>query len=624
MSDSEKASEPIAPMETEKTNNESSLDHNAHYNETKAIVLRKAEIQANQYKGNILLKLILLFAAFLIGYGYGLDANIRYVYTAWASSSYGEHSLISTIGVINGVTGAASQIVYARLSDVFGRLTLLITSIVFYVIGTIIQSQAYDIQRYCAGSFFYNLGYVGVLLMVLLILSDVSSLRWRLFYSFVPALPYIINTWISGNISTAVGLTNWSWGIGMWAFIFPLSSLPFIGCLLHMKWLARKDPEYIEVNQRQTYFQKYGFVKSITEVLWRVDALGLFVMIVSLGCILAPLTLAAGVRDTWKSGKIIGPLVLGFVLLPIFWAVEKYIAKYPLAPPALVRDRGVWSALAMSLLLDFIYYMAADYMYTVLIVAMNQSYTSASRITSLYSFVSMVWAPFFSLVVVYVRRLKPFIILGCSLWFLACGLLYHFRGGESAKAGVIGAYVVWGIGTTMFSYPINVSLQSSVTHEHMATVTALSYTMFRIGSAIGNSVSGAIWTQLLPARLEQDLGNATLAASVYSSPYVFVTEYAWGSAEREAVVESYKYIQKKETIVAICFCALLVFFSLFLRDPVLTDKVAYDEDEDSVVSDDVVKSNDKFFDATVGKIFGRSKRDGVTGSTAPDSDKLSA
>jgi SIT family siderophore-iron:H+ symporter-like MFS transporter len=548
------------------------------YNDTKDIVVKKAELQAAQYSGSILRTIILLVSAFIIGYGYGLDGNVRYVYTAYASASYGTHSLISTIGVINAVIGAASQIVYARLSDVFGRLILLITAVVFYVIGTIIQSQAYDIQRYCAGAVFYNLGYVGVILIVLIIMSDMSSLRWRLFYQFVPTLPFIINTWISGNVTSAVGaLDNWSWGIGMWAFIFPLTSLPLICCMLHMRWMASKTPEWEELTARQTYYQKHGLKKTLVELFWRLDVLGVILLTALLGCILVPLTLAAGVHDKWKSGKIIGPLVLGFVLIPFFILLEAKVAKYPLAPFKLLKDRGIWAALALSFLLNFIYYMASDYLYTVLIVAVNQSVKSATRITSLSSFVSTVWSPLFALIVAYYRRLKPFIIMGVSLWFLATGLLYHFRGGDESKSGIIGALVVWGIGTTMFSYPINVSMQSATSHENLATVAALGYTMYRIGSAVGNAVSGAVWTQLLPSDLEKQLGNATLAASVYADPYTFAIAYPWGTPERQAVVQSYRYIQRLETLIALCFCTLLVLFALFLRNPVLTDKVAHDE-----------------------------------------------
>ncbi|CCH46885.1 Siderophore iron transporter [Wickerhamomyces ciferrii] len=554
---------------------------------TKSIALKKTEILAQQYN-TIWYRILLLFSAFLIGYGYGLDSQIRSVYTGYATSSYGEHSMIATIGVINAVIGAASQIAYARLSDIFGRLELLIVAIFFYVIGTIIQSQAFNIQNYCAGAVFYNLGYVGVLIVVLFILSDFSSLRWRLFYSFVPALPFIINTWISGNVTSAVGpIKHWSWGIGMWAFIFPLSALPFVGCIVHMRWKAGKTAEWKAIKQQKTFYQSHGLVSFLRELYWRVDIMGVLIFTISIGCLLVPLTLAGGIQSKWKTGKIIGPLVLGFVLFPIFILYESFVAKYPMVPFKLLKDRGVWAAIAISFMFDFVFYMYNDYLYTILIVGMNQSVTSATRIASVSTFTSTVWSLPFAYIVKMVRRLKAFIILGCSLYLLGLGLLYHYRGYEYAKNGVIGALVVIGLGNTMYSYPNTVSVQAVTSHDNMATVTAILYTTYRVGSAVGNAVSGAVWQNTLPGKLARRLSpynNQTLVTYAYAKPYEFIVDYPYGTPIRTAVIEAYKEVQRMETIIALVFCATLIGFAFFLRDPELTDEQAHNNlDEGELV-----------------------------------------
>ncbi|CCH59919.1 hypothetical protein TBLA_0C01040 [Henningerozyma blattae CBS 6284] len=543
-------------------------------------IIRETEIMKSVYD-KWYYHVILLFSAFVCGYGYGLDGNIRYIYTGYATSSYAEHSLLSTINVINAVASAASQIVYARASDVFGRLSLFIVSVVFYAVGTIIQCQAYDVQRYCAGSFFYNIGYVGVILVLLLILSDFSSLKWRLFYQFAPTWPYIINTWISGNITSAANpLKHWSWDIGMWAFIFPLSSIPIILCLIHMRWMASKTKEWKLLKQEKSYIQQHTFVSAITDLFWRLDVIGVLLMGASLGCILVPLTLAGGTSSKWNHGNIIAPFALGFVLIPIFTFWEWKFSKSPLIPSKLVKDRAVWSSMAISFLIDFIFYMAVDYLYTVLIVGVNESVKSATRISSLSSFVSTVGSPIFALLITRFTRLKPFIVAGCALWMLSMGLLYHYRGGASSHNGIIASLCVWGVGTTLFTYPINVSVQAAVSHADMATVTALNYTMYRIGSAVGAAVSGAIWTQTLYKQLHKRMGDATLATAAYSSPYSFIVNYTWGTTVRDQMVEAYRYVQRLETIVALVFTVPLLLFSLTLRDARLTDNVASDDIEE--------------------------------------------
>ncbi|CAI2017567.1 hypothetical protein SEUBUCD646_0H00210 [Saccharomyces eubayanus] len=562
--------------------------------QNKSLIIKQTEIIGNAYK-KWYFQAILLFSAFVCGYGYGLDGNIRYIYTGYATSSYSEHSLLSTINVINAVVSAASQIIYARLSDVFGRLYLFISAVILYVVGTIIQSQAYDVQRYAAGAIFYNAGYVGVILILLIILSDFSSLKWRLLYQFAPTWPFIINTWIAGNVtSRANPIENWSWDIGMWAFIFPLSCIPIVLCMLHMQWVARKTPEWHALKDEKSYYQEHGFAKILVQLFWKLDVIGVILMGCSLGCILVPLTLAGGVKTTWNDSRLIGPFVLGFVLIPILWVWEYRVARDPIIPYKLVKDRGVWSSMGISFLIDFIYYMAADYLYTVMLVAVNESVKSATRISTLSSFVSVVASPFFGLIMTRCTRLKPFIMFGCCLWMLAMGLLYRFRGGRESHSGIIGALCVWGLGTTLFTYPVTVSVQSAVSHENLATVTALNYTLYRIGSAVGAAVSGAIWTQTLYKQILKRMGDVTLATAAYTSPYTFIETYTWGTPQRVALMNAYRYVQRLETIVALVFCAPLIAFSLCLRDPKLTDTVAVENIEEGEYVD--TKDNDPILD----------------------------
>ncbi|CDO93402.1 unnamed protein product [Kluyveromyces dobzhanskii CBS 2104] len=542
---------------------------------TRSLVVRKTEILAQQYD-TWYWKAIFLFSVFLCSYGYGLDGSIRSVYTSYATNAYSLHSLLSTISIINLVIGASAQVFFARLSDVFGRLTLLLVSIVFYSVGTIIESQAYDVQRYAAGAVFYNVGLVGVILQVILILSDFSSLRWRLFYTFVPSWPFIINMWISGNVVAAANpLENWSWSIAMWAFIFPLTCLPLILCMVHMRYRASKTEEWQQLQLEKTYYQSYGLVQTVVKLFWRLDVIGVLLLTVTLGCILVPLTLAGGVSDKWDNPHVIAPFVLGFVILPFFLLWESKWALDPIAPFKLLKDRGVWSALMIQFLVYFVYQMAAGYLYTILVVAVDESTTSATRILSVYSFTAAVASPFFALVVTRSKRLKPYIMAGCSLWLVAMGILYHYRSGKDSDKGIIGGLVLWGLTSTLFTYPVTVSLQSITSHENMASVTALNYTVYRIGGAVASAASGAIWTQLLYKKLLKEMnGDTTLATAAYGSPFTFILQHPWGTPTRDAMVQAYRYVQKYEVIIALVFTVPMFVLSLFLRDPPLTDKQA--------------------------------------------------
>ncbi|CAL9736511.1 siderophore iron transporter Arn1p [Monosporozyma servazzii] len=548
--------------------------------------IRSAQLYAKHYN-HPLHRIALFFSIFLVAYAYGLDGMVRSTFQATATSSYSQHSLLSTVNCIRAVIAAAGQIWFARASDIGGRFPLLIIGIVFYAVGTIIESQATTVTKFAVGASFYQIGYTGIVLLLEVIAADFSNLNYRLLASFVPGLPFIINTWISGNVTTAVG-TRWKWGIGMWAFILPLSCIPLGLCLLHMKWLAYKDEDTKQkLNQVEKLWKRSNSWKEfwdyyIMELLfWKLDFIGLLLSCITFGCILVPFTLAGGLNTQWRTAHILVPEILGWVVaLPLYVIWESKYAKMPLTPWDLIKDRGILFALFIAFFINFIWYMQGDYMYTVLIVAVNESVKSATRITSLYSFVSVITGTILGVFIIKFRRTKPFIIFGVSMWLISFGLLIHYRGDTNSHSGIIGSLCLLGFGAGFFTYTTQASIQASAkSHEKLAVITALYLATYNIGSALGGAVSGAIWTQVLPKEISKRLNNETLSANAYGSPFTFITEYPWGSPERVSVTEAYKYVQKILCIVGLCFCVPLLFSSFMLRNYRLADSVTLNEDE---------------------------------------------
>lgn len=237
--------------------------------------------------------------------------------------------------------------------------------------------------------------------------------------------------------------------------------------------------------------------------------------------------------------------------------------------------------------------MQGDFLYTVLTVAFNESIKSATRITQLYSFTSVLVGWFLGLVVYKVRYLKPFIVAGTCLFMVAFGLLIHFRGGTSLShhSGMIGAQVVLGVAGGLFPYPTQAAIQAATKHEHFAIVTGLYLGTYNIGSALGACVSGAVWSQVLPKQLEQHLGNATTAATVYADPLTWSESNPVGTPDRDGVIAAYRQTQSYLCITGICLSALLIFFSLVLRNPRLTNEQSLPdaEEKDSEKSEETGK-----------------------------------
>ncbi|KAK6878186.1 Siderophore iron transporter ARN1 [Candida tropicalis] len=547
----------------------------------KSFGVRRVELLLRQYE-SIPLKILFFISVFFVCYSYSIDGVTRNNLMLYATSSYRNHSGFTTINVLTSVIGGISQPVYARLSDRFGRVELLIFSIILYVVGTLIQSNAYGFNRFAAGSVIYQLGINGVRDMLWFVLADSTNLNWRLVISFIPATPHLINTWVGGDVMASVrSKFSWQWGIGMYAFIFPLSCVPLLGCLTHMIFRARKHEDWKQLNREiSQQFKRSNIGGLLVSLFWEVDLVGMILIMVSLCCILVPFTIAGGVRTIWQQASIIVPLVIGVLLIPGTMIWEAKYAKSPILPLPLIKDRGVWASICIAMLVYWIRDMPGEALYTVLIVGLNQSTKAATRISRLFVFVGTLTGIGVGLVVTKVRKLKAFIVFGSFIWFGAMGILVHYRGSsngfnyKSAVDGIIGGLCLLGFGSGFINFSTRVAISTVTNHEYMAVMISFYLASYSIGSGIGSAVVGAIWTQRMYSVVLDKMNDLNIvdapekAQYVYESPFEFIEEpeNAWGEPARVAVVLAYSQIQRILCIVGLCLVVPMLFCALCLRD----------------------------------------------------------
>lgn len=527
-------------------------------------------------------RVFIFISVFLVAYVYGLDGTVRYTYQTTATNDFGQHSLFATINVVRAVIAAAAQPTAAKIADVFGRVELVCVSVFFYVIGSVIEAVATNVTTFAGGSVLYQIGYTSIILLVEVIIADITSTRARLFFSYLPALPFIINTWAAGPLAQAVlKITTWHWGIGMFCIIYPAVALPLVISLSIPAWRAKKLGR---LDNYRSSFQQLGMRNFGLELFWLLDVVGILLVIIVFGLILAPLTIAGGFKNSWQQAKIIAPIVIGVVFVPVFvlWELR---CPHPLVPFKLMKDRSVWAPIGIAIFLNFAWTLQGDYLFTVLQVSFDFSYARATTVTQLYSFTSVLVGPLVGLAVYKIRRLKPFIVAGTSLFLVAFGLLIHYRGSANSdsRSGVIGAQVVLGIAGGLFPYTAQASLQVFLKHENLAVMTALYLAVYNIGSALGYTVSGALWTQLLPSALDRQVPttNQTLLNELYGSPLTAITQYPVGNPIRDGMIDAYLYIQKMLCIVGICLAVPLLGFSLSIRNPKLNDQQTLAKDFES-------------------------------------------
>lgn len=129
------------------------------------------------------------------------------------------------------------------------------------------------------------------------------------------------------------------------------------------------------------------------------------------------------------------------------------------------------------------------YFYTFLLVARDESYLSASRLTSIPSFSATVVAIIGAILVRHFRRLKPALVLGFTVQTLAYGLMIRFRQSTNSRAEIIIVQILKGFGIGLISFPAQAVIQSACAHEHLAAVTATYLIVFYLTVGLRHFIS---------------------------------------------------------------------------------------------------------------------------------------
>ncbi|KAL1878459.1 ferrioxamine B transporter [Paecilomyces lecythidis] len=523
----------------------------------------------------------ILIGILIIGWAFGLDSLVRSTYQSYAASSLGVHTLLSTINVLRSVIAAAVHPAASKIADAFGRFELISVSVAFYIVGTVIESTAESIEVFIIGAVLYQIGYTCVVFLVEVIIADVTSMRSRVFFSYIPAIPFLLNAWISGALAAAVlKITDWRWGIRMWAFIYAGAAAPLLIALYRAAPLraphadSRNHSPYLLVRLR---------TKTV-EICQQLDIVGVGLMVAILTLILTPLTIAEGQVSQWRSANIIAPLVLGCLCIPAFIYWEIRGARRPFIPRYLLTDSGVGAGLAVRCLLNFAWAVQGNYLYTVLIIAFDFSITLATQITAFFTFFGVVTGVIVGLVIYRTRRLKYSIVFGTILFMVSFALLTRFPSGTTlhARLGMLSAQVLLGIAAGFCTYQTQASVQAATKHEHVSALTGVYLASFNIGSALGTCVSGVIWSENLLPLLKSNLQplqppDSTLAEQIYKSPFDIVPAYPVGTEIRDAIISSYGAVMRLLCLTGFVICVPMIAFALALKNPRLSTKQSQPE-----------------------------------------------
>ncbi|KAK6358232.1 hypothetical protein TWF730_007582 [Orbilia blumenaviensis] len=495
-----------------------------------------------------------------------LESQTTYLYSSYALSGFGFHSLLSTVSIVTGVMYAVVKPPMGKIADVFGRFEAFVLAILFFVIGYIMLASSNSVETYAGAQVFYAAGATGLIILQQVFVADTTDLLNRALFSSIPDLPFLWTVWAGPEVGAAVlkGST-WRWGYGMWAIILPACSLPLLGALF-MNTLKAKKKGLLPPSK----VKEYGIVKFLGKTFWDLDVIGLLLFTAALCLLLIPLTLGAGAVGKWKNPSLIAMMVVGGVCLIIFpfFEMNKKLAPSPLLSLRLLKNRTVLAGTLIAVFYFMAFYQSVfPYFYSYLVVANDQSVVSAGRIVLTFSFTSTVSSIIISFFIKWSGHYKYFVCTGGLIYILGFGLMLRYRVEGSTRTQIVINQVLVGLGGGFLNVPAQLGVQSVVPHQDVAAATALFLTAISVGQAIGSAISGAIWTNNLLPKLNQYLPEDVKAnATLIYSDFTHASSYPIGSDARNAINRSYQETMRLLLIGALVSAVPIVFLTFFMEN----------------------------------------------------------
>jgi hypothetical protein len=294
---------------------------------------------------------------------------------------------------------------------------------------------------------------------------------------------------------------------------------------------------------------------------------GVFLFAAGLTVFLLPFTLATSAPRGWKTDYIIAMIVVGFGVLVAFGVYETYCAPEPFLKNKFLLDRTVVGSCLINATYQVAYYCWNSYFTSFLQVVCNLSVSEAGYVNSTFQVVSGVLLFIVGFLIRRTGRFKWLFYIAVPLYTFGLGLMIYFRQPNVKIGYIIMCEIFISMGGSVFILLVQLGVLAAVDHQHVAAVLALLYVSGTVGGAIGNAISGTIWTNTFLKALQQSLPESALPdiLTIYSSLPAQLA-YPVGSLERLAIQEAYGYGQARMLAAGVGISGLSFIWTFLVRN----------------------------------------------------------
>ncbi|KAJ1977688.1 hypothetical protein H4R33_006165 [Dimargaris cristalligena] len=390
-----------------------------------------------------------------------------------------DFSQVSWIALAYLLTFAPLQPLYGKLSDIFGRVPVIVVSLIVFMIGCAICGAAPTMSVLIAGRAIAGIGGAGLISLPMIVVADIIPLHRRALFlgvfGGVFALASVLGPILGGVFTDYV---TWRW---TFYFNLPVGGVTLILILL-----------FLRIPHEGGHFRRK---------LARVDFLGASSLLAAIVFLLLAIVWG-GNNYPWNSPVIISFFCLAVFFMVSFVFVELRMAVEPIIPLHLFKHRNFALANACILLVGMIILGSVFYLPVFYHIVRGDSATTAG-LKLLPLLLAMVFAALISgIVTAKTGVYRPIISIGFAVATIGLGLLTLIKA-DMKQATEIGFLVIMGVGCGMCIQTLMLVAQSGVPEEDVAMATSCFSFCQTIGSGIGIAAMSAILNNNLALLLSE-------------------------------------------------------------------------------------------------------------------------
>ena len=391
------------------------------------------------------------------------------------------------------------QVLFGRLSDIFGRKTILLSSLGILAVAEICCGFAQTGVQFYIFRAFAGIGCGGTQSLTMVMLSDICSLERRGKYQ--------------GILGAQIGLGNALGPFIMAAFAERSSWRNFFHMMPGINVLVIITI-YLLIDTKETS-SNLNHVLKASDKFKKIDYLGMVFSTAALTLLLVPIS-GGGSTYAWDSSLIIVMFIIGGLCLITFVLIEWKVPKLPMIPIYLFSRRSLLLILGSNFFFGMAYYGCIYYLpYYFQIVHQLDSIHSAILLLPLV-IPQSVGSIIAGQIITYTGRYIYVIITGYVLWTIGCGLLLLFNRTVSYGVVVV-SLLIMGSGVGFTFQPTIVAAQAQSRKAERAVVISTRNVLRSFGGAMGIAVGSLIVSNSLLKEIDVQLKSPDL---VLSSTYL--------------------------------------------------------------------------------------------------------